>query len=81
MRMLAVEPNFAKCGARVFVCGGAASTHGLHEKGWLGHKEIALHAAGRAMYAVRLLAWANDLGTKTYDTKSGTRITFVNPTQ
>jgi hypothetical protein len=81
MRTLALEPDFAKRSTRAFACGGTAGALVMHEKGWLGHKESTLHTGEGPVYAVRwrgrLLAWANDLGVKIYDTESATRITFV----
>ncbi|KAF9498914.1 vacuolar assembling protein VPS41 [Pleurotus eryngii] len=81
MRTIALEPNFSKSSYRSFVCGGLAGTLVLHEKGWLGHKETVLHSGegpiGQVRWRGRLIAWANDLGVKIYDTMSQTRITFI----
>ncbi|KAJ7195868.1 vacuolar assembling protein VPS41 [Mycena rebaudengoi] len=81
MRTVALEPNFAKRTTRAFVCGGMAGNLVLHEKGWLGHKETVLHLGEGPIWQVRwrgrLIAWANDLGVKIYDTVSQTRITFI----
>ncbi|KAJ8698885.1 Vacuolar protein sorting-associated protein 41 [Pleurotus ostreatus] len=81
MRTIALEPNFVKISYRSFVCGGLAGTLVLHEKGWLGHKETVLHSGegpiGQVRWRGRLIAWANDLGVKIYDTVSQTRITFI----
>ncbi|KAL0950416.1 hypothetical protein HGRIS_010371 [Hohenbuehelia grisea] len=81
MRTVALEPNFAKSGSRAFVCGGLAGNLVMHEKGWLGHKETTLHSGEGPIWQVRwrgrLIAWANDLGVKIYDTTSQTRITFI----
>ncbi|KAI0303893.1 hypothetical protein BC826DRAFT_980228 [Russula brevipes] len=81
LRSLALEPNFAKRGSRAVVCGGMAGTLVMHEKGWLGHKETALHSGEGPIWHIRwrgsLIAWANDLGVKIYDTVSQTRITYI----
>ncbi|KAJ7731006.1 hypothetical protein DFH07DRAFT_157899 [Mycena maculata] len=81
MRSIALEPNFAKRTTRAFVCGGMAGNLVLHEKGWLGHKETVLHLGEGPIWQIRwrgrLIAWANDLGVKIYDTVSQARITFI----
>ncbi|KAH8118877.1 vacuolar assembling protein VPS41 [Phellopilus nigrolimitatus] len=81
LRTVALEPNFAKRSTRAFVCGGMAGSLVLHEKGWLGHKETVLHTGEGPIWTARwcgnLIAWANDLGVKIYDTASQTRITFI----
>ncbi|KAJ7583660.1 vacuolar assembling protein VPS41 [Mycena floridula] len=81
MRTIALEPNFAKRSTRAFVCGGLAGALTLREKGWLGHKETVLHLGEGPVWQVRwrgrLIAWANDLGVKIYDTVSQSRITFI----
>ncbi|KAI0053795.1 vacuolar assembling protein VPS41 [Auriscalpium vulgare] len=81
IRSLALEPAFAKKGSRAFVCGGMAGTLVQHEKGWLGHKETVLHSGEGPVWQVRwrgrLIAWANDMGVKVYDTTSQTRVTFI----
>ncbi|KAH9049599.1 hypothetical protein EDB84DRAFT_1585412 [Lactarius hengduanensis] len=81
LRSLALEPNFAKRGSRAAVCGGMAGTLVLHEKGWLGHKETLLHLGEGPIWHIRwrgtLIAWANDVGVKIYDTASQTRITYI----
>ena len=65
MRTIAMEPGFAKCSTRSFVCGGMAGNLVLREKGWLGHKETLLHSGEGPIWQVRwrgrLIAWANDL--------------------
>ncbi|KAL6307128.1 vacuolar protein sorting-associated protein 41 [Sparassis latifolia] len=81
LRTVALEPNFAKSSTRSLVCGGMAGDLVLHEKGWLGYKETTLHSGEGPIWQVRwrdrLIAWANDLGVKIYDTVSQTRITFI----
>ncbi|KAJ7062940.1 vacuolar assembling protein VPS41 [Mycena amicta] len=81
VRAIALEPNFAKRTTRSFVCGGMAGNLILYERGWLGHKDTILHTGEGPIWAVKwrgsLIAWANDLGVKIYDTVSQTRITFI----
>ncbi|CAL1697418.1 unnamed protein product [Somion occarium] len=81
MRTIALEPNFAKSGSRAFICGGMAGNLVMHEKGWLGHKETLLHSGEGPIWQTRwrgrLIAWANDLGVKIYDTQSQMRIIFI----
>ncbi|KAF7354801.1 Vacuolar assembling protein [Mycena sanguinolenta] len=81
MRSIALEPNFAKRTTRAFICGGMAGNLIMYEKGWLGHKDTVLHQGEGPIWQIRwrgrLIAWANDLGVKIYDTVSQTRITFI----
>ncbi|CCM00293.1 uncharacterized protein FIBRA_02323 [Fibroporia radiculosa] len=81
LRSVALEPNFAKSGTRSVVYGGMEGSLVLQEKGWLGYKETVLHSNEGPVWKVRwrgrLIAWANDLGVKIYDTVSQTRITFI----
>jgi vacuolar protein sorting-associated protein 41 len=78
MRTVCLEPDFSRRSSRAFVCGGMADRLVLHEKGWLGHKETLLNSGEGPIWHVRwngsLIAWANDLGVKIYDTTSQTRI-------
>ncbi|KAK1922178.1 hypothetical protein DB88DRAFT_497458 [Papiliotrema laurentii] len=78
---LALEPDFNKKSTKAFVCGGMAGKLVLQEKGWLGYKEQVLHSGEGPIWAVEwrgnLIAWANDLGVKIYDTASGQRIGYV----
>ncbi|KAI0684181.1 vacuolar protein sorting-associated protein 41 [Cytidiella melzeri] len=81
MRTIALEPQFAKRSGRAFVCGGLSGDLTMHEKGWLGHKETILDSGEGPIWQVRwrgrLIAWANDLGVKLYDTTSQMRIIFI----
>ncbi|KAI0345141.1 vacuolar protein sorting-associated protein 41 [Trametopsis cervina] len=81
MRTVALEPNFAKRSGRAFVCGGMSGNLTMHEKGWLGHKETILDSGEGPIWQVRwrgrLIAWANDLGVKIYDTTSQMRLIFI----
>ncbi|EIW51779.1 vacuolar protein sorting-associated protein 41 [Trametes versicolor FP-101664 SS1] len=81
LRTVALEPNFAKSSTRSVISGGMAGNLTLHEKGWLGYKETVLHSGEGPIWQVRwrdnLVAWANELGVKIYDTQSQSRITFI----
>ncbi|KZP04416.1 vacuolar protein sorting-associated protein 41 [Athelia psychrophila] len=82
IRTMDLEPHFAKRSSRAFVCGGMAESLILREKSWLGHtKETVLHTGEGPIWHVRwrdrLIAWANDLGVKIYDTVSQSRITYI----
>ena len=65
VKAIALEPGFARRASRAFVCGGMGGALVMHEKGWLGHKEVVLHAGEGPVYAIQwrgnLIAWANDL--------------------
>lgn len=81
MNAVALEPGFAKKSTRAFVCGGMLGNLILQEKGWLGFHEKILHSGEGPIWAIswrgNLIAWANDLGVKIYDTASGQRIGYV----
>ncbi|WWD19691.1 hypothetical protein CI109_104155 [Kwoniella shandongensis] len=81
MRAIALEPGFAKKTTRAFVCGGMAGNLIMQEKGWLGYKEQILHSGEGPIWAIEwrgnLIAWANDLGVKIYDTSTGQRIGYI----
>lgn len=81
MRTIALEPNFGKRTSRAYVSGGMAGTLILHEKGWLGHTQHTLSADEGPIWLTRwrgtLIAWANDLGVKIYDTASQSRVAFI----
>ncbi len=50
-------------------------------QGWLGSKDTILHSGEGPIQAIRwsgnLIAWANDLGVKVYDTTVHQRIAYV----
>ncbi|KAJ9117531.1 hypothetical protein QFC22_004381 [Naganishia vaughanmartiniae] len=81
VKAVALEPGFSKKTSRAFVCGGMGGAVVMHEKGWLGHKEQVLHSGEGPIYAIQwrgnLIAWANDLGVKIYDTNTQQRITYI----
>ncbi|WWC72071.1 uncharacterized protein I206_106031 [Kwoniella pini CBS 10737] len=81
MRAIALEPGFAKKNTRAFVCGGLAGNLIMQEKGWLGYKEQIIHSGEGPIWAIEwrgnLIAWANDLGVKIYDTTTSQRIGYI----
>ncbi|KAH7104664.1 vacuolar protein sorting-associated protein 41 [Auriculariales sp. MPI-PUGE-AT-0066] len=81
MRTVALEPNFGKRSTRAYVSGGMAGTLVMHEKGWLGHQQTTIGSDEGPIWLARwrgqLIAWANDLGVKIYDTASQSRIAFI----
>jgi hypothetical protein len=81
MRTFSFEPSFSKRSTRAFVCGGLAGNLEMHEKGWLGHKETTIHSGEGPIWTTawrsNLIAWANDLGVKIYDTNSQQRISYI----
>ncbi|KAI5478965.1 vacuolar protein sorting VPS41 [Pseudohyphozyma bogoriensis] len=80
-RCVALEPNYGKRSTRQLVSGGMAGSLILHEKGWLGYKEVTLHSGEGPIWSVvwrgTFIAWANDAGVRVYDTASGQRITYI----
>lgn len=64
MCCVALEPRFGKRNTRQFVSGGMAGQLVLHEKGWLGQKDIVIHSGEGPIWTVKwrgtLIAWAND---------------------
>lgn len=64
MRTVSLEPGYGKRNTHQFVCGGMAGALILHEKGWLGSKEVPLFSGEGPIWATRwrgtLIAWAND---------------------
>lgn len=81
MNAIALEPGFAKSKNRRFVCGGMLGNLVLQEKGWLGYREQVIHSGEGPIWAIEwrgnLIAWANDLGVKIYDTVSQQRIGYI----
>ena len=81
LRCLALEPSYASKSTRQFVSGGLSGNLTLHEKGWLGPKDVVLHSGEGPIWAVQwqksYIAWANDKGVRVYDTHSSSRIAFI----
>ena len=53
----------------------------MNDKGWLGNKDVVLHANEGPIYSIQwhgnFIAWANDQGVKMYDTTTNLRITYI----
>lgn len=81
LRCLAFEPSYASRSTRQLVSGGMAGSLTLHEKGWLGPKDVVLHSGEGPIWSVQwhrnYIAWANDKGVRLYDTHSSTRFAFI----
>ncbi|CAG8500991.1 4625_t:CDS:10 [Ambispora gerdemannii] len=85
LKCVALDPNFSRNATGQFVSGGLAGQLILHEKGtvgWFGNNvDTILHQGEGPIYAVKwrgsLIAWANDMGIKMYDTNSKQRITWI----
>lgn len=81
IKAVALDPGYARKSARQFVSGGMAEQLIMNEKGWLGNKDIVLHANEGPIYAIQwrgnFIAWANDTGVKMYDTQTNLRITYI----
>ncbi|KAJ3825366.1 hypothetical protein F5880DRAFT_1638492, partial [Lentinula raphanica] len=90
LRTVALEPSFAQRSSRAFVFGGLAGSLTLREKrGFfgVGHTETVLHSSEGSIWQVRwspsgpLIAWANDLGVKVYDTATKSIIAYIDRPQ
>ena len=81
LRCLALEPSYAIKSTRQLVSGGMAGNLVLHEKGWLGPKDITLHSGDGPIWVVKWrrnhIAWASDRGIRIYDSHTSQRIAFI----
>ncbi|KAK9800354.1 hypothetical protein WJX73_009236 [Symbiochloris irregularis] len=81
VKTIALDPRYASRKTREFVTGGLAGQLILNSRGWLGSKDATLHSGEGPIHIARwsgsLVAWANDLGVKVYDTSTHRRIAFV----
>ncbi|KAG0184699.1 Vacuolar protein sorting-associated protein 41, partial [Apophysomyces sp. BC1034] len=81
VKAVALDPGYARKSTRQFVSGGMAEQLIMSEKGWLGQKDIVLHANEGPVYSIQwrgnFIAWANDSGVKVYDTTTNLRITYI----
>eukprot|EP01128_Nolandella_sp_AFSM9_P007906 TRINITY_DN448_c2_g1_i1.p1 TRINITY_DN448_c2_g1~~TRINITY_DN448_c2_g1_i1.p1 ORF type:complete len:900 (+),score=188.05 TRINITY_DN448_c2_g1_i1:24-2702(+) len=81
---VSIDPAFSSSKKEEFVCGGKQGKLIHNEKGfWFGTSEAVLHEGEGPIYAISwgengdLIAWANDVGVKMYDTITKERITFI----
>ena len=79
---LALEPLYGSAkGNNRFVCGGTAGELLVHKDSWFGQKDEVLHSKEGPIRAASwegsLIAWANDLGVKIYDTALAQKISFI----
>lgn len=81
MKAVALDPEYAHKSSRRFVAGGLAGQLVLNTKGWLGYRDQVLHSGEGPIHAAKwrtsLIAWANDIGVKIYDTASNQRLTYI----
>ncbi|KEH29938.1 putative chromatin regulator PHD family [Medicago truncatula] len=81
MKAIALDPDYARKTSRSFIAGGLAGNLYLNSKKWLGYRDQVLHSGEGSIHAVKwrasLVAWANDVGVKVYDTANDRRITFI----
>eukprot|EP00250_Pteridium_aquilinum_P016332 c23054_g2_i1 orf=454-3357(-) len=81
MKAVALDPDYTQKSTRRFVAGGLAGQLVLHGKAWFGNREQILHSQEGPIHAARwrtsLIAWANDVGVKIYDTASNQRLTYI----
>ncbi|KAJ7513739.1 hypothetical protein O6H91_23G012400 [Diphasiastrum complanatum] len=81
MKAVALDPEYASKSGRQFAAGGLAGNLIFSTKGWLGVRNQILHSGEGPIHAVKwrttLIAWANDVGVKVFDTGTHRRITFI----
>lgn len=78
MRAVALDPNYGKHNTHQVITGGMAGLLIHHEKGWLGQKDVTIHAGEGPIWNIsrrgHLVAWANDEAARVYDLKSSTMV-------
>lgn len=81
MKAVALDPDYTHKSSRRFVAGGLAGQLILNAKGWIGYRDQVLHSQEGPIHAAKwrtsLIAWANDVGVKIYDTASNQRLTYI----
>lgn len=84
---IAIEPHYARSEKREVVIGGMDEKLVLITKGWFGlsTKDVVLGEKQGPIYAIRwrgtLIAWADSLGVRVYDTTTKQVITFIDRPQ
>lgn len=78
---LQLDPDYAAKTARPFCCGGREGKLLLNSKGFFRAKDTVVHSGEGSIYTIvwrgKLIAWANDVGVKVYDTDTSQRITYI----
>lgn len=78
MRAVALDPDYGKHSTKEVITGGMSGHLVLHEKGWLGQKDVTLHAGEGPIWNISrrgsLIAWANDEGARVYDLRSSSMV-------
>ncbi|XP_019056194.1 PREDICTED: vacuolar protein sorting-associated protein 41 homolog isoform X2 [Nelumbo nucifera] len=81
MKAISLDPYYSRKSSQRFVAGGLAGHLYLNTKKWIGYRDQVLHSGEGPIHAVKwrttLIAWANDVGVKIYDTANNQRITFI----
>jgi len=78
---VALAPDFSASSSRRVAVGGKAGQLLLRHRGFFRDSDRLLHSGEGAIYAIawagNLIAWANEVGVKVYDTVAGARITYI----
>ncbi|KAI9227140.1 MAG: vacuolar assembling protein VPS41 [Piptocephalis tieghemiana] len=81
IKCVQIDPAYAASASRRIASAGLAGTLMMNEKGWFGHQDHRICQGQGGIYAMawrnRLIAWADDLGVKVYDTINERQITFI----
>ena len=81
MKVVSLDPDYARKSLRRFAARGLAGQLLLNTKGWFGNRNQVLHSGEGPIHVVKwrtsLLAWANDAGVKVYDAANHHRITYI----
>ncbi|KAL2623253.1 hypothetical protein R1flu_003458 [Riccia fluitans] len=81
MKAVALDPDYSRKSSKQFAAGGLAGQLLFNTKGWFGNADQVLHSGEGPVHAVKwrttVIAWANDMGVKLYDTATHQRITFI----
>jgi hypothetical protein len=81
MKAISLDPDYTKKQSKRFVAGGLAGHLYMNSKKWFGNKDQVLHSGEGPIHSVKwrgsLIAWANDVGVKVYDTAKDQRVTFI----
>ncbi|KAL8130077.1 hypothetical protein V2J09_019232 [Rumex salicifolius] len=81
MKVIALDPDYARKSSKRFVTGGLAGQLIYYTKNWFGYQDQVLHSGEGPIHALTwrtsLIAWANDAGVKVYDAANNQRLTFI----
>lgn len=78
IKSMALDPRYGSRKTREFMTGGLAGQVALNSRGWLGAKDNIIHSGEGPIPIIRwagtLVAWANNVCVRVYDTAAHTRI-------